>query len=63
MKIRVPNEKLWEHAENGRDIDKWLKENIGYGNYKEWIGFTALPYRSFEFKNEKDELLFTLTWT
>jgi len=42
------------------EIDTWLRDNIGYGNWREWIGFTNVPYRSFEFKDEQYMLLFIL---
>lgn len=62
IKIRISNEKLWEYAMQGEDIDAWLKDNVGVGNWSEWHGITALPYRSFSFKSDKDLLLFTMRW-
>jgi len=42
------------------EIDTWLRDNIGYGNWREWIGLTNVPYRSFEFADEQYMLLFIL---
>lgn len=62
-KIRIPNEKLWEHSQNGCDLDQWLKTVVGMGNYTEYIGvLTTLPYRSFSFKYEEHAILFSLLW-
>jgi hypothetical protein len=61
-KIKITNQQLWNFAQKGLDIDEWLKENIGIGNYTEWIGFVNLPYRSFSFKNESDATYFKLVW-
>ena len=62
-KIRIPNERLWQITQNGKDIDQWLMDNMGFGNYTEWFGLTALPYRSWSFKDEKDAALFVLRWS
>lgn len=61
-KIRIPNERLWDIAQAGEDIDAWLVSNVGHGNYREWFGLTNLPYRSFSFKDPKYETLFVLRW-
>lgn len=62
-KIRIPNERLWDIAQKGEDIDQWLKDNIGYGNYQEWFGIAPLPYRSWSFKQDKDATMFILRWS
>lgn len=54
--------KLYLLSQRGESIDEWLKENIGYGNYKEWIGIMPLPYRSFSFDDDKYETMFILKW-
>ena len=61
-KIRISNDRLWEHAESGKDIDLWLQREVGAGNWVEYFGFTALPYRSFGFKKESDATLFAMMW-
>ena len=61
-KIRISNEKLWIIAQNGEDIDQWLEDNIGLGNYTEWFGLTVNPYRTWSFVHEQDATLFTLRW-
>jgi len=55
-KIRIENDNCVP------EIDTWLLKNVGIGNWSEWIGFTALPYRSFSFKKEEHETLFILRW-
>jgi hypothetical protein len=60
MKIRIPNEKLWELEVSGQSVDQWIVENLDYGEWKEWIGVTMLPYRSFEIFDEEKALLFLL---
>lgn len=42
------------------EIDTWLKEYVGYGNWTEYIGITMVPYRSFQFKNPADATAFIL---
>lgn len=49
-------------ASNGEKLSDWLKQYIGVGNYIEYLGFTPLPYRSFEFSDPKYEVLFALRW-
>ena len=61
-KIRITNERLWDIAQEGHDLDQWLIDNIGYGNWTEWLGVSNLPYRSFSFKHEEHETLFILKW-
>lgn len=61
-KIHITNDRLWEIAQAGDDIDEWLRNNIGFGKYHEWIGFINLPHRSFSFDDEKDAILFSLRW-
>jgi hypothetical protein len=63
MRIKITNERLWEIAQRGEDIDQWLKDNAGYGGYKEWIGLTMLPYRSFEIHDEQVMTLFKLKFS
>jgi hypothetical protein len=58
-KIRISNERL---TQTGESIDQWLIDNIGYGNYTEWVGVNLLPFRSFSFYDEKDEVVFILKW-
>lgn len=57
--IRVSNDTLWNATES---IDLWLENNIGLGNFTEYIGFISLPYRSFSFNDPKHEILFILRW-
>lgn len=61
-KITVDNTTIHLSREQGDDIDTWLKEYIGFGNYQEWIGLMPLPYRSFSFYEAKYETLFILKW-
>lgn len=61
-KVRISNDRLWQHASNGENVDQWLRENVGYDNYTEWIGMTALPYRSFSFDDPKHATMFALRW-
>lgn len=63
-KIRIPNERLFNIAYDGEDIDKWLIDNVGYGNWAEHFPITkaVVPYRSFSFKDEKHAVLFSLRW-
>jgi hypothetical protein len=61
-KIHIKNERLWEIAEAGEDIDGWLKENVGHENYTEWVGITNVPWRTFSFKDEEMRTLFILRW-
>ena len=61
-KIQISNDRLWAIALSGDDIDQWLDNNIGPGKWIEWVGLTALPYRSFTFKDPRDETLFILRW-
>jgi hypothetical protein len=61
-KIRISNERLWEIAQSGEDIDQWIQDNIGLYNWQEHFGITNLPYRSFSFNDEKDATMFTLRW-
>lgn len=63
IKVKIPNERLWEIAQTGEDIDYWLETNVGLGNWKEWFGLTNLPYRSFSFKREEDATMFLLRWS
>lgn len=62
MKIIIPNQRLWQISEDGENIDVWLIKEVGYGNWKEWIGITNLPYRTFEIENEELAILFQLRW-
>ncbi len=62
-KIRISNQRLWEIEQSNENIDQWLSDNIGYENYTEWFGITALPYRCWSFKNERDAVLFSLRWS
>lgn len=55
-KISIPNDKCFP------EMDTWLKKNIGFGNWIEWIGLSNRPYRSFSFTHEKDMVLFKLRW-
>ena len=61
-KIHITNQKLWDHACAGRNIDTWLVDVIEYGNWTEYIGLVNLPYRSFSFEKEEDAVLFALKW-
>lgn len=61
-KIQISNQTLWDIAQNGDDIDQWLRDNVGIGNWTEWIGLTAVPYRCFSFKAPVHETLFVLKW-
>lgn len=61
-KIRISNERLWEISQNNENIDAWIRENIQFENWVEWIGIVNLPYRSFSFKDPKDEMLFIMRW-
>lgn len=53
-RVRIPNDSCTP------EIDVWLKENVGPGNWAEYFGFTALPYRSFSFRNDKHKTMFIL---
>lgn len=61
-KIQIDNQKILLLSYEGENIDEWLKNNIGFDNYKEWIGLFPLPYRSFSFEDTKYETLFLLKW-
>ena len=65
-KVKISNDRLWEIAQTGHNIDHWLREHVGYGNWKELYSADPadgnLPYRTFSFKEEKDEVMFVLKW-
>lgn len=61
-RIHVDNMKIYLASCEGENFDEWLRDNIGYGNFKEWIGLFPLPYRSFSFDDAKYETLFLLKW-
>jgi hypothetical protein len=62
-KIRITNEILWQHESVGENIDTWLINNIGKGNWTEHLSYINVPYRSFSFKEERHATLFVLKWT
>ncbi len=62
-KIRINNERLWQIAQDGEDIDQWLKDNVGMGNYREWFSRVMVPYRLWSFKNEEHATMFMLRWS
>jgi hypothetical protein len=61
-KIKIPNERLWDIANAGEDIDQWLRDVVGYGNWYERIGIAQIPYRCFLFKDPKHATMFALKW-
>ena len=51
------------------EVKDWLRENVGWENYKEWIGFVPEANwdprgmrRTYSFKNPEHETLFMLRW-
>jgi hypothetical protein len=61
-RIRISDQRLAELKNSGEDIDQWLRQQVGIGNWTEWIGIISLPYRSFSFKDSKYESMFILKW-
>ena len=55
--------KQYEHyrVADQKDIDDWLKEFVGYGNYCEWLTFWN--YRSFSFKDPKHATMFMIKFS
>lgn len=61
--VKISNDRLWQISLAGESVDLWLIENVGLGNFKEWYDIEkSNPYREFEFKNSRDQLMFTLRW-
>lgn len=59
MRIRIPIDKCVP------EIDDWLDEYVGYGNWCEWRpGPFApnVPYRCIEIYDDKLMSLFIMTW-
>jgi hypothetical protein len=63
MRIKISNERLWDITQSGEDIDQWLRDNIGYGGWREWFNpFTNVPYRCIEIDDEQMAVIFRLRW-
>lgn len=64
--IRISFDRNYYHLQN--DMVDWCREKFGYGNWNHNIGEnkwsieSMFGYTHFYFRDEKDAVLFTLTW-
>jgi hypothetical protein len=56
MRVKIPNDMCVP------EIDDWLRDTVGPGNFKECFGYVMTPWRSFEFVHEEDATMFALKW-
>ena len=63
MRIKISNDRLWDITVAGENIDQWLRDNVGYGGWREWVSPVMKPYRCFEIDNEELATIFTLRWS
>ena len=63
MKIKISNDRLWDISQRGEDIDQWLRDNVGYGGWREWVSPVMKKYRCFEIDNEELATIFKLRWS
>ena len=62
MKIKISNDRLWDITVAGENIDQWLRDNVGYGGWREWISPEMKPCRCFEIDDEELATIFKLRW-
>lgn len=58
MKVKVPNDLCCE------EMYQWMRDTygIGTGRYTEWIAIVNRPFRTYDFRDEQDAMLFMLRW-